>query len=615
VLTVLGVSNLSFGVAPHARAALNSVFLHHAVEAGLDMAIINPAHVTPYGEVDAEQRQLCEDLIFNSRPDALPRFIEYYEQHEAAPQEEAADPYEGLTIEQRIHYQILHRKKEGIEAALDEAMLRQSPVEVLNNVLLPAMKDVGDRFGAGELILPFVLQSAEVMKKAVSHLEQFLEKKEGYAKGKVVLATVFGDVHDIGKNLVHTILANNGYTVYDLGKQVPLNTIIDKAIEVDADAIGLSALLVSTSKQMPLCVQELQKRGLDFPVIIGGAAINRAFGYRALFVEADAPYAPGVFYCKDAFEGLESMDRLTDPEQRPTFVSRVRDEAVASLKRPAPVAPNYEDTSVRSQTCLDIDVPSPPFWGWRTVTDVPLNEVFACMDLNTLFRLHWGGKVHGEAFDRLIEEDFGPRLERMERRAIDEGWLEPRAIYGYFPCQADGNEVVIFDPADVARPREIARLRFPRRPDRDRLCIADYFQPLGSDRMDVIPLQVVTVGHKASELITRMQAAGEYSEVLFVNGLAMEAVEGMAEWLNRRVRREFGFEGSRGLRYSWGYPACPDLDEQMKLFTVMPVTAEIGASLTESFQWDPDATTAAFIVHHPDAKYYSVRPSEQVPSS
>jgi 5-methyltetrahydrofolate--homocysteine methyltransferase len=646
VLTVLGVSNLSFGVAPHARAALNSVFLHHAVEAGLDLAIINPAHVTPYGEVDAEQRQICEDLIFNRHPNALPRFIEYYEQHEAAPEEEAADPYEGLTIEERIHYQILHRKKEGIEEALDEAMLRQTPVEVLNNVLLPAMKDVGDRFGAGELILPFVLQSAEVMKKAVAHLEQFLERKEGYAKGKVVLATVFGDVHDIGKNLVHTILANNGYTVFDLGKQVPLNTIIDKAIEVEADAIGLSALLVSTSKQMPLCVQELRKRGLNFPVIIGGAAINRAFGYRALVDEEGEPYAPGVFYCKDAFEGLESMDRLTDGEQRDAFVARVRDEAAAALKRPASVAPNYDDTSVRSQTTLDIEVPKPPFWGWRTIADIPLNEVFACMDLNTLFRLHWGGKVHGDAFERLIEDDFGPRLKRMELQAIDEGWLEPRAIYGYFPCQADRNALVIFDPTALTpdpspnagrgeldstvvtedsppqrlgegtgRPREIARLRFPRRPDRDRICISDYFQPLGSNRMDVIPLQVVTVGHKPSEMIAEMQAAGEYSEVLFVNGLAMEAVEGMAEWLNRRVRREFGFEGSRGLRYSWGYPACPDLDEQSKLFTLMPIQDQIGASLTESFQWDPDATTAAFVVHHPDAKYFSVRPSEQVSSS
>jgi 5-methyltetrahydrofolate--homocysteine methyltransferase len=648
VFTVLGVSNLSFGVAPHARAALNSVFLHHAVQAGLDMAIINPAHVTPYAEIDTAQRVICEDLIFNRSPEALPRFIAFFEQRPAAPADEAADPYVGLTIEERIHYQILHRKKEGIEQALDEALRHRSPVDVLNSVLLPAMKDVGDRFGTGDLILPFVLQSAEVMKRAVAHLEQFLEKREGYAKGRVVLATVFGDVHDIGKNLVHTILANNGYTVYDLGKQVPLNTIIDTAIEVGADAIGLSALLVSTSKQMPLCVQELDRRGLNIPVIIGGAAINRAYGYRTLFVEDARPYAAGVFYCKDAFEGLASMDRLVDPEQRDAFLAQVRAEAEESLRRPARAAPNYDDGSVRSTTRLDVAVPVPPFWGWRTVHAIPLREAFACMDLNTLFRLHWGGKVHGDAFQRLVEQDFAPRLERMERAAIDQGWLEPVAIYGYFPCQADRNELVIFDPAALTpspapspavtgegrtphprvisspplpsqrergpggegRLREITRLRFPRRPDRDRICVADYFQPLGSGRLDVIPLQVVTVGRKPSEMLAQMQAAGEYSEVLFLHGLAMETVEGVAEWLNRRIRRELGLHAAVGLRYSWGYPACPDLEEQQKLYSLMPVSEQIGVSLTESFQFDPEATTAAFIVHHPEAKYFSVRPSE-----
>src|SRR5437868_6002199 len=339
VLTILGVSNLSFGILPHARAALNSVFLYHAVAAGLDAAIINPAHVTPYAEIDAERRELMEDLIFNRRPDALARVIQFYEEHapaEAA--EEAADPTEGFTAEQRIHYQILHRKKEGIERQIDLALENRigkpapetlasegagattaAAVEVLNAVLLPAMKEVGDKFGAGELILPFVLQSAEVMKKAVGRVEEYLEKQEGHTKGKVVLATVYGDVHDIGKNLVHTILANNGYTVYDLGKQVPLNTIIDKAVEVDADAIGLSALLVSTSKQMPLCVKELHHRGLAFPVIVGGAAINRGYGRRILFVDEGVPYKAGLFYAQDAFEGLQIMDTLSDPQRREPF--------------------------------------------------------------------------------------------------------------------------------------------------------------------------------------------------------------------------------------------------------------------------------------------------------
>src|SRR5881398_2992655 len=320
VFTSLGVSNVSFGLATEARSVLNSVFLHHCVEAGLDMAIVNPAHVRPYAEISEEERKLADELVFNRRPDALQHFIERFDTVRGTAGGEAAgvqiDPYSGLSPEEKVHYMIVHRKKDGIEAALEAAGVRENPVKVLNEVLLPAMKEVGDKFGAGELILPFVLQSAEVMKKAVKHLEQFLERAEGYTKGRVVLATVYGDVHDIGKSLVNTILSNNGYTVFDLGKQVPVNTILDKAVEVGADAIGLSALLVSTSKQMPLCVQELDKRGMQIPVLIGGAAINRRFGRRALFVEGERPYDSGVFYCKDAFEGLETMDVLQDPGKR-----------------------------------------------------------------------------------------------------------------------------------------------------------------------------------------------------------------------------------------------------------------------------------------------------------
>src|SRR5881398_1434338 len=283
-------------------------------------------HVQPYAEISADERALADDLVFNRRPDALQRFIERFDgtNKGEAKEVEKADPTAGMTNDQKVHWMVVHRKKDGIEAALDASGVREKPVRVLNEVLLPAMKEVGDKFGAGELILPFVLQSAEVMKKAVKHLEQFLEKAAGYTKGKVVLATVYGDVHDIGKSLVNTILSNNGYTVFDLGKQVPVNTIIEKALEVDADAIGLSALLVSTSKQMPLCVQELDKRGLEIPVLIGGAAINRRFGRRALFVEGDRAYEPGVFYCKDAFEGLETMDVLQadDASRREAFVAK-----------------------------------------------------------------------------------------------------------------------------------------------------------------------------------------------------------------------------------------------------------------------------------------------------
>src|SRR5947208_2254665 len=388
VLTILGVSNVSFGLQPHARAVLNSVFLYHAVKAGLDAAIVNPLHITPYAEIGTEQRQLAEDLIYN-RPDALPRYIAYYEEH--APQQDnnapKTDPTEGMNVAERIHWQVLHRRKEGIEPLITQVIeeraqelnipTSESAVNVLNTILLPAMKDVGDRFGAGELILPFVLQSAEVMKRAVAHLESYLEKKEGYTKGKVVLATVFGDVHDIGKNLVNTILSNNGYTVYDLGKQVPLNTILDKAVEVNADAIGLSALLVSTSKQMPLCVKELYKRGLNFPVIVGGAAINRSYGRRILFVDEQTPestpvpYEHGVFYARDAFEGLAIIDRLTNThEQLAKYVEQIKEEALHErFKKVTAVAGTGIDSSDSPSSSIqrNIPIPTPPFWGPRVL--------------------------------------------------------------------------------------------------------------------------------------------------------------------------------------------------------------------------------------------------------
>src|SRR5687767_14220433 len=329
VMASLGVSNLSFGFAPQARPALNSIMLYHCVQAGLDMAIVNPAHVTAYADIPAEEKELCEDLIFNRRADALQRFIEHFENVTPTTESSLVDPTEGMTPEQRLHWKIVHRHKEGVEADIDKIINRgdfptkhETAVHTLNNILLPAMKEVGDKFGAGELILPFVLQSAEVMKKAVAQLENYLDRIEGHTKGKVVIATVFGDVHDIGKSLVNTILTNNGYTVIDLGKQVPVDTIINAAIENEADAIGLSALLVSTSKQMPTAVQELDKRELKFPVLIGGAAINRRFGRRAMFVDGERPYDSGVFYCKDAFEGLETMDRLQDAGTRSDFVSK-----------------------------------------------------------------------------------------------------------------------------------------------------------------------------------------------------------------------------------------------------------------------------------------------------
>jgi len=639
VLTILGVSNVSFGVAPHSRAVLNSVFLYHAVEAGLDLAIVNPTHITPYAEIDAQQRQLCDDLIFNTDADALPRFITYYEEHGKPQQraEEKADPTEGMSVDQKIHYMILHRKKEGIEALIDSAIATrqqalidtntddskslktvqgEAAVATLNGVLLPAMKDVGDRFGAGELILPFVLQSAEVMKKSVAHLEQYLERQEGYTKGRVVLATVYGDVHDIGKNLVNTILSNNGYTVYDLGKQVPLNTIIDKAIEVNADAIGLSALLVSTSKQMPLCIQELYKRQLNIPVIVGGAAINRPYGRRILWVGDEAegtrqPYPAGVYYARDAFEGLELMDQIVDETRRnQLFASTVQDaisgeEKVANAKSKAAAEAVTPLPIVNRAVAI---MPTPPFWGPRVLDRIAPEEVAPFIDKNALFRGRWGGKAHGAEYDRLVKEDFEPRLTEMLRKVRFERTLEPRAIYGYYPCWSEGNDVVILDPVDQVT--EISRLTFPRQPAEERLCLADYFAPRGSrPTPDVIAFQVVTMGQRATEQIDALQGQGEYTAAFYLHGLGVQMAEALAEYVNAHVFHELGGTGEVYRRYSWGYPAIPDLQDHEVVFRLLPVTDSIGVTLTEAYQLVPEQSTAALIVHNPQAVYFGVRES------
>ncbi|MDB4914970.1 MAG: metH [Gemmatimonadetes bacterium] len=614
VFTILGVSNVSFGLDPVARHVLNSVFLHHCVDAGLDAAIVNPAHITPYSEISTAERALADDLVFNNRPDALQRFIEGFataEQKDARAEKE--DPTAGMTAAQKVHWMVLHRKKEGIEDALDAAGVREEPVRVLNEVLLPAMKEVGDKFGAGELILPFVLQSAEVMKKAVKHLESFLEKAEGYTKGKVVLATVYGDVHDIGKSLVNTILSNNGYTVFDLGKQVPVNTIIEKALEVGADAIGLSALLVSTSKQMPLCVQELDKRGIRIPVLIGGAAINRRFGRRALFVEPERAYESGVFYCKDAFEGLETMDALQDDARRSGTIEKLLSDARNDAFLHGNVGKDVRagiDGGARSDVSHDHAVPSAPFWGTKVLRDIPLDEVFALLDKDELFRLQWGGRGSGQEYDRMVREEFEPALERLKHEAREGGWVCPQAVYGYFPTQSLGNDLVVYDPEQYTKDGtlvERSRFHFPRQDGRERLCIADYFRSAASTDVDVVAFQVVTVGDEATRRFESLQAAGEYSEAFYSHGLAVEAAEAVAEWMHRRIRRELGIPGSRGKRYSWGYGACPDLEDHAQLFALLPAAAELGMELTSAYQLIPEQSTAAILVHHPQAKYYAVR--------
>ena len=626
VKTSLGVSNVSFGVSPQARAVLNSVFLHHCVEAGLDLAMVNPNHITPYAEIPEEERELTDALVFNRSDDALEKFIAHFEEKGETAEEQAGDPTEGMEPEEALHWQILHRRKEGVEDWIDRSVEKIGAVPTLNTVLLPAMKEVGDKFGAGELILPFVLQSAEVMKRAVAQLENYLERIEGHSKGKVVIATVFGDVHDIGKSLVNTILTNNGYTVVDLGKQVPIDTIVNSAIEEEADAIGLSALLVSTSKQMPAAVQELHSKKLGFPVLIGGAAINRDFGRRIMYPggkDSDEVYEPGVFYCKDAFVGLDTMDELIDSERRDALVARIRDEARQLREKPEVVddAPPTTDDSVRSSARTDAPVPEPPFWGAR---EIPV-------DLARRLPLSRPPRALQAALGRPRQEGRGvaadPRGARRRRglqpqaraHVARAGLPAPAgAKLGYFPAAADGNELVIFDPEDPER--EIERLVFPRQPKHDRICLTDFFRPLQDDSLppqrDVVALQGVTVGPEVTERIEQLERDGEFAEQLFTHGLGVQAAEGLAEWLHSEVRRGLGIDLDQGRRYSWGYPACPDQSEHEKVWRLLGLE-QIGMTLSDGYAVMPEQSTVAIVAHHPQAVYFGMKsgfiPDEKAP--
>src|SRR5215208_3712192 len=565
VMASLGVSNLSFGFAPHARPVLNSIMLYHCMQAGLDMAIVNPAHVTAYPDIPQEEKDLAEDLIFNRREDALQRYIEYYENVTPTSEASLTDPTEGITPEQRLHWKIVHRHKEGVEADIDEIINRgdfptkhETAVHTLNNVLLPAMKEVGDKFGAGELILPFVLQSAEAMKK----------------------------------------------TVADLGKQVPAETIITKAVEVNATAIGLSALLVSTSKQMPLIVNELQRRGLKFPVLIGGAAINRRFGRRILQTENGDFYDPGVFYCKDAFEGLETMDTLIDDKRRPALLAKTVQESEMELGRASAKVP--EPSTVQRSTIQPAPLTLPPSkFGMRVVKNMPLEIVLTHLNINELYRLSWGAKnTHGEEWDKL-KVDFDARLDKMKREALREKWLAPQAVYGLFPCQAEGDDLIVYNPENLDE--VLTRFSFPRQPYDEHLCLADYYASVPSGQMDVVAFQIVTMGQAATERFEKLQAVNDYTEAYFTHGLGVQTAEATADYLHEHIRREMGIPENQGKRYSWGYPAIPELEDHKKVFELLPaVETELGMTLSAANQLIPEQSTAAIILHHPKAKYYSV---------
>jgi len=620
--TVLGLSNVSFGVSPNARKIINSIFLYHALQAGLDAVIINARDIIPYPEIEEQQKKLAEDLIFNKHPNALAELIAYFEGAKAvtaggSTKRIEVDP--SWNASKRCYFRIVNRLKEGIEDDVVQAIAdhlkdgkitregggqlvlrasskeaaHEAAVETLNEVLLPAMKEVGDKFGAGELILPFVLKSAECMKAAVAELEKYLIKQEGVSKGRLVVCTVYGDVHDIGKNLVKTILVNNGYTVYDLGKQVPLQKIIEKIAEVNADAVGLSALLVSTSKQMQYFVEHARQNGMNTPVLCGGAAINSNYINR--IAKDGGIYSPGVFYCKTAFDGLKVMNQLMSPD-RDQFVSEWQRKLEKWDER-SQSAIAIEQSQIPHSGIVPIEPPVPPHISKAIRLEpfqIDLKEVWKYINKKSLFVLQWGIRGKG-AGDQDPEQLFRTWTDRV----LTEELFEPHAVYGFYKChnltfgQAGTGRLAI----DMPNSKQIV-FEFPRSSKEKHLCLADYF---GTN--DIVAFQVVTVGNKVTEIIDLWNKQDRYTDAYYLHGLAVETAEAMAELINARIRDELKIGQNRGLRYSWGYPSCPDISQHHLVWQILE-PEKSGITLTESGQIVPDQSTAAIIVHHPEAEYF-----------
>jgi 5-methyltetrahydrofolate--homocysteine methyltransferase len=620
VRTILGVSNVSFGLSPAARQVLNSVFLHEAREAGLDAAIVSPARILPMHRIDDEQRQVALDLVYDRRRDGydpLQVFMALFEGKEAT-RSASAEDLAALPIDERLQRRIVDGVRPGLEADLEEALGGRSALAIINEVLLAGMKTVGDLFGAGEMQLPFVLQSAEVMKAAVALLEPHMDKADQGGKGRIVLATVKGDVHDIGKNLVDIILTNNGYTVHNIGIKQPIASIIEKAEEVGADAIGMSGLLVKSTVVMRENLEELNARGLDaYPVLLGGAALNRTY------VEGDLRqlYKGRVFYCRDAFAGLRVMDQLREEkaagvpvEKEPVRAPRVA--ARTAARGPAPVPDTAE--VARSDVATDVPVPTAPFLGSsRVVKGIPVRDIAAYLNESALFRGQWQLRPSGgrDGWRHTLENEARPRLRALLDEAIAEQILRPAVVYGYYPCNADGNELIVWRDDGS----EWVRFEFPRQRRDRRLCLADYFRPVASGEHDVVAFTVVTMGRAASEATAKLFAADRYREYLELHGVTVEMAEALAEYWHKRIREELGIAGQdaedleqlfdlgyRGARYSFGYPACPDLEEQTKIFELLS-PERIGVELSEGFQLHPEQSTSAIVVHHPEAIYFNAR--------
>jgi 5-methyltetrahydrofolate--homocysteine methyltransferase len=624
VQTTLGVSNVSFGLNPAARVVLNSVFLHECVQAGLDSAIVHPSKITPMTRIDERQKQVALDLIYDRRTfdgdectyDPLQEFLQLFDGVELATSKNArAEALAALPLYERLQRRIIDGEKVGLEDDLKEAIaLGTPPLEIINTHLLEGMKIVGELFGKGEMQLPFVLQSAEVMKTAVAILEPFMEKTGDEGRGTMLLATVKGDVHDIGKNLVDIILTNNGYRVVNIGIKQTINQIIDGAIESNADAIGMSGLLVKSTVIMKENLQEITARGLDqkWPIVLGGAALTRAY------VEQDlAALFPGeVRYARDAFEGLRLMDSIMAVKRGEpgAALPALRERKVANTRVKSEELPI--DTR-RSDVAVDVDIPNPPFFGSRVVKGLQLSDYAGMLDERALFVGQWGLKGNRGEYENMVEAEGRPRLRSLLNEVQSNGWLNAAVVYGYFPCYSEGNDLVILHHEGPEKGKERTRFTFPRQTRDRRLCISDFFASKDSGKTDVVAFHVVTMGSTVSEAAAKLFAANNYREYLELHGLSVQLTESLAEHWHARIREELSVksddsadlqgildQGYRGSRYSFGYPACPDLEQQVQLCQLLE-PGRIGVELSEEFQLHPEQSTSAIIVHHPEAKYFN----------
>ena len=624
VQTTLGVSNVSFGLNAAARIVLNSVFLHECVEAGLDSAIVHPSKITPMMRIDEKAKQVALDLIYDRRTfvgsectyDPLQEFLSLFEGVELATSKNArAEALAALPLLERLQRRIIDGEKVGLEDDLKSAMDQGiQPLEIINSHLLEGMKIVGDLFGKGEMQLPFVLQSAEVMKTAVALLEPFMEKTGDQGRGTMLLATVKGDVHDIGKNLVDIILTNNGYRVINIGIKQTINQIIDGALENNVDAIGMSGLLVKSTVIMKENLEEITARGLDqkWPIVLGGAALTRAY------VEQDlAGIFPGeVRYARDAFEGLRLMDSIMAVKRgdEGAALPPLRERRVASTRNRDEILPI--DTQ-RSDVATDVSIPTAPFFGSRVIKGIQLSDYAGMLDERALFVGQWGLKGNRGEYEAMVENEGRPRLRSLLNQVQANGWLNAAVVYGYFPCYSEGNDLVILHHEGPHEGKERIRFTFPRQTRDRRLCISDFFATKESGKVDVVAFHVVTMGSTVSEAAAKLFANNNYREYLELHGLSVQLTEALAEHWHSRIREELRVkeqdskdllgildQGYRGSRYSFGYPACPDLEQQVQLCELLD-PSRIGVELSEEFQLHPEQSTSAIIVHHPEAKYFN----------